>query len=45
MYFSPLRVFVPLSSLLASFLVLVYRLISGEGLLVFGIVLFVSHGC
>lgn len=44
MYFNPLRVFVPLSLslFLASFLVLVYRLISGEGLLVFGIVLFVS---
>ena len=44
MYFNPLRVFVPISLalFLASFLVLVYRLISGEGLLVLGIILFVS---
>ena len=44
MYFNPLRVFVPISLalFLASFLVLVYRLITGGGLLVFGIVLFVS---
>ncbi len=44
MYFNPLRVFIPLSLalFLASFVVLVYRLITGGGLLVFGIVLFVS---
>ena len=44
MYFNPLRVFVPISLVLflASFLVLIYRLISGEGLLVLGIILFVS---
>lgn len=44
MYFNPLRVFVPISLtlFLASFLVLLYRLIAGGGLLVFGIVLFVS---
>ena len=44
MYFNPLRVFVPISLALfvASFLVLLYRLFSGEGLLVLGIILFVS---
>ncbi len=44
MYFNPLRVFVPISLalFLASFLVLVYRLFTGEGLLVLGIILFVS---
>ena len=44
MYFNPLRVFVPISLalFLASFLVLVYRLVAGGGFLVFGIVLFVS---
>ena len=41
MYFNPLRVFVPISLTLfvASFLVLLYRLFSGEGLLVLGIIL------
>ncbi len=44
MYFNPLRVFVPISLVLflASFLVLIYRLIAGEGLLVLGVILFVS---
>lgn len=44
MYFNPLRVFIPLSLVLflSSLMVLVYRLFTGGGLLVFGIVLFVS---
>ncbi len=44
MYFNPLRIFIPLSLALfvAAFLVLVYRLITGDGLLIFGTVLFVS---
>ena len=44
MYFDPLRVFIPLSLVLflSSLMVLVYRLFTGGGLLVFGIVLFVS---
>ena len=44
MYFNPLRIFLPLSFalFLASLLVLIYRLITGQGLLIFGIILFVS---
>ena len=44
MYFNPLRIFIPLSLALffAAFLVLIYRLITGDGLLIFGTVLFVS---
>ena len=44
MYFNPLRIFLPLSFalFLAAILVLIYRLITGQGLLIFGIILFVS---
>ena len=44
MYFNPLRIFLPLSFalFLAALLVLIYRLITGQGLLIFGIILFVS---
>ena len=44
MYFNPLRVFIPISLtlFLLAILMLVYRLITGEGLLVLSIILFVS---